>query len=231
MGERYPDTVEVVGSNPIVPTRKQQRVIAEAITLLCISLPIAEKRLFPTVSGQRLQENRVLIRDFADNDWPQVAIIYDLSKPDELKGIVPPDAIIPIAQDGKRLRYFFESHILVYEEEGKVLGFVGQKENVVSWFFVHPDHRRKGIGQSLMHQLIDIWKDPLELNVAKQNHVAISLYSRVGFKVYYEFSGNMFGTPISVVRMRLSRKTKDLQSSSAPNIPDGSDFGELLFKA
>ncbi len=144
-----------------------------------------------------------MIREYRDADWSQVAAIYDLSKPDELKGIVAPDDIIPLAQDGGMLRYFFESQILVYEDQGIIQGFIGRKKEVVSWLFVHPDHRRKGIARCLLNKLLEIWPGPLKLNAAKSNQIAIALYASLGFEVVEEFEGSMYEKVIPVVRMRL----------------------------
>jgi hypothetical protein len=52
-----------------------------------------------------------MIRPYEDSDWRQLRDIYDLSKPDEMKGLVGADAVTPLAQDGRMLRHFFESEI------------------------------------------------------------------------------------------------------------------------
>jgi len=143
-----------------------------------------------------------MIRAYVDTDWEQVREIYDLSKPDELKNIVDADTITPLSQDDQMLRYFNESEIMVYEEEGNILGFIGRKGNVVSWLFVHPDHRRKGIGRRLLKDLIHTWKGSLRLNLAKSNQGAMILYTSLGFEVIEEFEGNMYGKRIPAVRMR-----------------------------
>jgi ribosomal protein S18 acetylase RimI-like enzyme len=85
------------------------------------------------------------------------------------------------------------------------LGFVGRKGDVVSWLFVHPDHRRRGIGGRLMKRIMDTWEGTLTLKVAQSNQAAIDLYSRLGFEVYEAFEGHMYGHPIPIFRMRLHR--------------------------
>ena len=115
----------------------------------------------PVILVVLFHERMEMIRAYVDTDWEQVREIYDLSKPDELKNIVDADTITPLSKDDQMLPYFNESEIMVYEEEVNILGFIGRKGNVVSWLFVHPDHRRKGIGRRLLKDLIRTWKGPL----------------------------------------------------------------------
>ena len=156
-----------------------------------------------------------MIRAYKDTDWSQVSVIYDMAKPDEMKGIVDANAITPLAQDGQMLRYFFDSEVLVYEENERILGFIGRKKNVISWLFVHPEHRRKGIARSLLKELMETYQGPLKLNVAKNNKPAMTLYESLGFEVFEEFEGDMYGNVIPAVRMRLHRDTKAEQSHPA----------------
>jgi ribosomal protein S18 acetylase RimI-like enzyme len=156
-----------------------------------------------------------MIRAYRETDWAQVSAIYDLAKPDEMRGLVDVQSITPLAQDGQMLRYFSDSEIWVYEENGYVLGFIGRKKDVISWLFVHPDHRRKGIARSLLNELIRIHQGTLRLNLAKTNQPAMALYESCGFDAFEHFEGSMYGCPIPAVRMRLARETKAEQSHAA----------------
>lgn len=156
-----------------------------------------------------------MIRAYKKADWDQVSAIYDLAKPDEMRGIVDAQAIIPLAQDSQMLRYFSDSEVWVYEENGSVVGFIGRKKDVVSWLFVHPDHRRKGIARSLLNELIRIHHGTLRLNLAKSNQPAMTLYESCGFEIFEEFEGNMYGRPIPAVRMRLPRERNAQKSYTA----------------
>ncbi len=163
------------------------------------------------------QKKTSMIRAYEENDWDQISAIYDLAKPDEMKGIIDPDAIIPLAQDNQMLRYFFDSEIMVYEKKGQILGFVGRKKDVVSWLFVHPNHRRKGVARSLLNKLIMTYRETLKLNLTKRNQSALTLYESLGFEQFDEFEGNMYGHPIPAVRMRLHRTKKTEQSHANEN--------------
>ncbi len=150
-----------------------------------------------------------IIRNYnKSSDWEQVSKIYDLSKPDEMVGLVNSALIIPLAQDDKMLCYFNESIIWVYEDEHKIFGFIGLKENVISWLFVHPDFRRKGVARKLITKLTEEHNHALKLNIVKNNHAAMSLYLDLGFKAFEEFVGKMYGQAIPAVRMKLSKSAK-----------------------
>ena len=87
--------------------------------------PFSEKQPHDaaTLAGKVHATSEMTIRAYHDGDWESVREIYDLSKPDEMRGSVDLRAIIPIADDPKALRLFQESDIIVMEEDGKVLGF------------------------------------------------------------------------------------------------------------
>ncbi|MBI5589038.1 MAG: GNAT family N-acetyltransferase [Deltaproteobacteria bacterium] len=149
-----------------------------------------------------------LIRNYTESDWGQVSEIYDLSKPDEMGGLVELDLITPLVKDDKMLRYFKESRIWVYENEDKINGFIGLKGHVISWLFVHPKHRRQGIARNLLTKMIEKCNDTLKLNVTKNNHAALSLYLSLGFNVYEELEGKMYGKKIPAVRMKRNKNAE-----------------------
>lgn len=148
------------------------------------------------------------IRNYIESDWGQVCEIYDLSKPDEMVGLVDSDLIIPLAKDDKMLRYFKESKIWVYENDNQIKGFIGLNRNVVSWLFVHPKYRRQGIAKKLLTKLTEECNDTLKLNVTKNNHAALSLYLSFGFNVYEELEGKMYGKNITAVRMKRNKNAE-----------------------
>ena len=84
------------------------------------------------------------IRPYTNKDWNSVKKIYNISKPDECKGSVDLRAIIPLENDENFLKLFRESTLIVMEENNKVIGFVGNKGNYISWMFVDPENRRIG---------------------------------------------------------------------------------------
>ena len=78
---------------------------------------------------------------------------------------------------------------LVAVEEDSVVGYVGS-QTVLGWtdmmnVAVHPDHRRKGIGEALILHLMEMLREKscecLTLEVRASNCGAISLYEKLGF--------------------------------------------------
>src|SRR5437773_10161709 len=56
------------------------------------------------------------LRRYRTDDWATVCEIYDRSKPDELRGIVDPSAILPLDADPNMKALFRDSRIIVMED-------------------------------------------------------------------------------------------------------------------
>ena len=142
------------------------------------------------------------LRPYRQDDWAAVRDIYDLSKPDELRGVIDPTAI-PSLEDHPAMKQLFrESQIVVAEDDGIIVGFAGNRGSFITWLFVHPSFRRRGIATALVKDMVGKLNQPVTLNVALTNGPAISLYQRMGFKVEREFLGDFNGRPCKVVRLR-----------------------------
>jgi ribosomal protein S18 acetylase RimI-like enzyme len=144
----------------------------------------------------------IMIRGYCSNDWEAVRQIYDLAKPDEMRGVVPTDLVIPLNSNPVMLSLFEESEILVFELEGVVAGFGGYRNQTITYLFVHPEHRRKGVASRLVVAILNMLGGEAKLNVAKKNGSAYQLYSRLGFVTETEFEGQYNGYPCEVARMR-----------------------------
>ena len=78
---------------------------------------------------------------------------------------------------------------LVAEEDGVVAGYVGSQtvidESDMMNVAVHPDHRRKGIAEALVTELVEALKKResrcLTLEVRASNEPAKALYEKLGF--------------------------------------------------
>jgi ribosomal protein S18 acetylase RimI-like enzyme len=141
------------------------------------------------------------IRRYRDTDWATVREIYDLSKPDELRGVMDTAAIPPLEADPNMTTLFRESQILVMEDAGRVVGFAGSRGTVITWLFVHPNDRRKGVAAALVRELLAQLDGTITLNVATTNVAARSLYKHMGFTVEREFIGQFNGHSCSVAKL------------------------------
>ena len=75
------------------------------------------------------------------------------------------------------------------------------------------DFRRKGVARKLITKLIEEHNHHLKLNLVKDNHAAMSLYLDLGFKVFEEFEGKMYGRAIPAVRMKLIKSAEPVISA------------------
>jgi ribosomal protein S18 acetylase RimI-like enzyme len=145
------------------------------------------------------------IRPYVASDWESVCLIYDLAKPDELRGSVETSAILPLDADTEMKGLFRDSKIHVAERAGLVLGFVGTRGNFITWLFVHPAHRRQGVATNLLQHVVTRLQGVITLNVARPNQPALRLYERLGFTIEREFAGNFKGREIQAVKLRHER--------------------------
>jgi ribosomal protein S18 acetylase RimI-like enzyme len=144
----------------------------------------------------------MLVRTYRDADWSAVRDLYDLAKPDEMRGVVPAEAILSLDSDPEMKTLFRESQILVMESDNRIVGFGGNRDNYISWLFVHPAHRRKGVATALVRAIVARLDGPVTLNVSTENTPARRLYERLGFTVEREFIGDFKGHPCPVSRLR-----------------------------
>ena len=128
--------------------------------------------------------------------------IYDLSKPDELRGVVESGAILPLEADPDMMALFRDSRIVVMVDADRVVGFAGSRDSFITWLFVHPSYRRKGVATALVGEMLGRLEGPVTLNVAMSNIAALALYQRVGFAVEREFAGQFQGKPCRVAKLR-----------------------------
>lgn len=149
------------------------------------------------------------LRSYSNSDWEAIREIYNLSKHDEMRGSVDARAVIPLEHDHKMIQLFKASDLIVMEENGKVIGFSGNKGNHISCLFVHPEHRRKGVAVSLIREILGKLEGAITLHVARNNGPAKRLYQGFGFTVEKEFTGNLNGYEFQAMVMFLAKKRSE----------------------
>ena len=89
------------------------------------------------------------------------------------------------------------NEVWVAEDHGRVIGFVGLYEDVVSHLWVHPDEQNRGAGTALLALAKERRPSGLRLQVFQQNVGARRLYEREGFTLVglADGSGNQEGEP------------------------------------
>lgn len=78
-----------------------------------------------------------------------------------------------------------QADIFVYEDKGRICGFIGIVEGYIAGIFVDKDYRNHGIGKMLI-EYVKQYYDVLTLNVYRKNERAVSFYHRQGFSTVSE---------------------------------------------
>ena len=96
------------------------------------------------------------------------------------------DAFVEKVKKDMRELYMPGSETWVYEEKGKVIGFIGMMGNEIGGLFVLPNHHSKGIGTQLVKFILE-FHDELEVEVFKENIIGRAFYDKYGFIKMKEF--------------------------------------------
>ncbi len=78
-----------------------------------------------------------------------------------------------------------DADIYVYEENQKIVAFVGLIDHYIAGIFVSNSKQSKGIGKALL-QHVKVSNQTLFLKVYQKNEGAIRFYHREGFKIISE---------------------------------------------
>ena len=78
-----------------------------------------------------------------------------------------------------------EAEVLVYEEEGAILGFIGVQGDFIAGIFVRREARGRGIGKCLL-DTVKAKHPSLTLSVYRKNNRVAAFYAREGFAVVSE---------------------------------------------
>ena len=78
-----------------------------------------------------------------------------------------------------------QSEVYVYENNNKIQGFIGLKDDYIEGIFVTDEMQSHGIGKKLL-DYIKNKKVRLRLNVYQKNARALSFYQREGFDIQSE---------------------------------------------
>lgn len=107
-------------------------------------------------------------------------------------------------QERKNIReiYMDMAETWVYEEGGRVVGFISLIENEVGAIFVLPESQGKGIGRKLMDKARELY-GVLEVEVFAENIQARQFYEHYGFVAFREYTHEETG--FKQVRMRLEK--------------------------
>ncbi|MGA2445654.1 MAG: GNAT family N-acetyltransferase [Opitutaceae bacterium] len=153
-----------------------------------------------------------MIREYHQRDWSEVCRVFDRSKPHELAAGGIGESFVPLADDEKRIADFARSTVFVWEEKGKLRGFVGHEGSYIGWLFVDPAAFRSGIARALLRHILPRLNGEPWLWAMKNNRAAISLYRSEGFEIVEERETQNGGMPCLAVKLQLRKKAPKQQS-------------------
>ena len=88
-----------------------------------------------------------------------------------------------------------------YEQDGRLVGFIGVAENNIEMLFVHNDYRYKGVGKRLVMYAIEKLQ-VCKVDVNEQNIQAIGFYRHMGFSVITRSDLDAEGKAYPILHMR-----------------------------
>jgi len=97
--------------------------------------------------------------------------------------------------------YLPNAETWVFEDDGKVVGFIALIGNEVGAIFVHPSQQRKGVGQSLMDKAKEL-RGELEVEVFVKNAIGRAFYTKYGFEPLEEKVHDLTG--FDLLRLRFT---------------------------
>ena len=112
------------------------------------------------------------------------------------------DAFVEKVKKDMREIYIPGSERWVYEDKGKVIGFIAMLGNEIGGLFVLPDHQSKGVGTQLVNFINGLLEE-LEVEVFTKNRIGRAFYDKYGFKVIKEDLHEESGQEI--LRMKITK--------------------------
>lgn len=119
-----------------------------------------------------------MIRNYRETDLEEmVGLWYDASV---LAHSFIPSSFWALNKIAMKEKYLPFGENLVFEEEGKVVGFISLVGERICALFVAPEMQGKGIGRDLIEHAM-ILKGNLALRVYRENENALRFYEKRGF--------------------------------------------------
>lgn len=100
--------------------------------------------------------------------------------------------------------YLPNAETWVFEDEGRVVGFVALLGNEIGAIFVHPSHQRRGVGRQLMNKAKEL-RAELVVEVFKANTIGRAFYAKYGFEIVAEKVHEQTGFDLLRLRLPSSR--------------------------
>ncbi|MDW7691817.1 GNAT family N-acetyltransferase [Flammeovirgaceae bacterium SG7u.111] len=139
-----------------------------------------------------------MIRKYKESEIPTLLTIWEQAS--TLAHPFLESAFVEYVKTAMRDMYLPNSDTWVYEESGKILGFISMAGNEIGGLFVLPNHHSKGIGSKLVKHIRQ-FHEGLEVEVFRENKIGLPFYEKLGFETFKEYT--MEETGQKVLRMKV----------------------------
>ena len=164
----------------------------------------------------------MMLRKARPSDAERIAWIHVNGWRTAYAGMIPQEHLNGLSVSGRTLdwgkwlrREDFDA--IVYVSGGEILGYAAYVEKLdraeLVGLYVHPEHKRKGIGSALMAQF-ETETAPANLRglwVLSQNHSAIEFYRSLGYEVSGETKGMTIGD-VSLEEVRMEKTNESVEA-------------------
>lgn len=139
-----------------------------------------------------------MIREIKETDYPILMDIWESAVRNTHDFLKQEDFLYY----KERLPVYFR-HVTLYgfEQDGRLVGFIGAAENNIEMLFVHNDCRGKGIGKKLVAYVIEKLQ-VCKVDVNEQNIQAAGFYRHMGFSVASRSELDADGKAYPILHMR-----------------------------
>lgn len=160
----------------------------------------------PLSAMLRACERGSMIRKYRDEDLDDLlaawAAASEIAHP-----FLTPD-FLALERDNIPNMYLPNAETWVFEDAGRVVGFMSLLGNEVGAIFVHPDQQRRGVGRLLMDKAQEL-RGELAVEVFKANSMGRAFYAKYGFETVAEKVHEQTGFDLLRLRLRHSRLWHD----------------------
>lgn len=146
-----------------------------------------------------------MIRKYQDRDLDDLLAAWALAS--EVAHPFLTQEFLDLERENIPNLYLPNAETWVFEDEGRVVGFVALLGNDVGAIFVHPNQQRRGVGRQLMDKAREL-RGELVVEVFKANSIGRAFYAKYGFETIAEKVHEQTG--FDLLRLRLpSSKRED----------------------
>ena len=120
-----------------------------------------------------------MIREIKKADYPNLMDIWESAVLNTHNFLKPEDFLYY----KEHLSSYFQYVVLYgFEQDSRLIGFIGVAENNIEMLFIHNDFRGKGIGKKLITYAMEHLQ-VYKVDVNEQNTQAVDFYRHMGFSV------------------------------------------------